>query len=242
MPASVPDYQYSYFVGALMFVAVWAALYIFSREHRAQMLWGSLVAAPFAFTGFLFIPEYWSPPSLFNWAQRYGISIEDVLWSAAVGGIASSLSEILFHQRLERMRHRSGRRRYGPLLLMIGVFIALELLRPAESIYNMIIAFTTGGAVIAIIRRDLIGRMLRGAAVFSVVYLLLFAWLLLLYSDFIERYYNMANLMGVYILGVPLEEPLFAFSGGVVWTVLYEYVHAYRLVSAVPPRFVRRNA
>jgi hypothetical protein len=203
------------------------------------MLWGTLLAAPFALTGFLFIPEYWSPPSLFNLAQRYGISIEDVLWSGAVGGIASSVSEIAFHQRLEEMRQRSGERKYGPLFVMIGVFVVLELLRPADSIFNMIIAFAAGAALIAVLRRDLIGRMTRGAAVFAVVYLLLFVWFLSLYPDFIPRYYNTARLLGIYIIGVPVEEPLFAFSGGAVWTVFYEYVHAYRLVSAMPPRFVR---
>jgi hypothetical protein len=239
---AVLDYQYSYFAGALIFAAAWIALYVFAREHRAQMVWGSLIAAPFALTGFLFIPEYWSPPSLFDWAQRYGISVEDVLWSAAVGGIASSVSEILFHQRLERMRHRSGQRRYGPLFLMAGVFIVLELFRPADSITNLIIAFVAGGVVIALMRRDLVGRMLRGATVFAVVYMLLFTWFLLLYPDFIARYYNTANLVGIYLLGVPVEEPLFAFTGGAVWTVFYEYVHAYRLVSAVPPRFVRQGA
>jgi hypothetical protein len=237
----VPDYQYSYFAGALIFVAAWAGLYFFSKDHRAQMLWGTLLAAPFAFTGFLFIPEYWSPPSLFDLAQRFGISIEDVVWSGAVGGIASSVSEILFHERLQQMRERSGQRRFGPLFVMLGVFVVLELLRPADSIYNMIIAFASGAVLIGIMRRDLIGRMLRGATIFAVVYLMLFVWFLSLYPEFIPRYYNTARLLGIYILGVPVEEPLFAFSGGAVWTVFYEYVHAYRLVSALPPRFVREG-
>jgi hypothetical protein len=237
----VPDYQYSYFAGALIFAAAWTALYLFGRSHRVQMLWGTLLAIPFAFTGFLFIPEYWSPPSLFDLAQRLGICIEDVVWSGAVGGIASSVSEIFFHERLQHMRHRSGERRYGPLFVMLAVFVVLELLRPADSIYNMIIAFATGAGLIALMRRDLIGRMLRGATIFALVYLLLFVWFFSLYPEFLPRYYNTARLLGIYILGVPLEEPLFAFSGGAVWTVFYEYVHAYRLVSAVPPRFVREG-
>jgi hypothetical protein len=237
MTLPVLDYQYSYLLGAMLFVIAWVLLYLFAREHRAQMLWGTLVAAPFALTSFLFIPEYWTPPSLFDLAARYGISIEDVVWSAAVGGIASSLSEILFRQRLERMRRRSGRRRYGPLLVMVGLFIALEVARPALSIYNMILAFLAGAAMIAVVRRDLVGRMVRGAAIFAVVYLLLFVWLLSFFPEFITRYYNTAHLLGVYVLGVPVEEPVFAFTGGAVWTVLYEYVHSYRLVSAYPLRF-----
>jgi hypothetical protein len=238
---SVLGYQYSYFVGALIFIVAWVALYAFGRQHRAQMIWGSLLSAPFALTGFLFIPEYWSPPSLFNWAERFGISIEDVLWSGAVGGIAASVSEIIFHERLERMRRRLKNARYAPLIVICLVFIVLELVWPARSICNMILAFTAGSVLIALSRPDLIGRMLRGAAIFAAIYVLLFAYFLALYSDFITRYYNTENLLGLYVFGIPIEELLFAFTGGAVWSVMYEYMHSYRLVSVVPVRFARQG-
>jgi hypothetical protein len=84
------DYQYSYFVGSLIFVAAWVVFYFVTKTHRRQMIWGSVLSAPFALAGFLFIPEYWNPPSLFDLDARFGIGIEDVIWSAAVGGIASA--------------------------------------------------------------------------------------------------------------------------------------------------------
>jgi hypothetical protein len=238
---SVLDYQYSYLVGALIFVAAWIVLYVFAKQHRRQMIWGSLLSTPFALTAFLFIPEYWSPPSLFNWAQRFGISIEDFLWSAAVGGIAAAVSEIIFHERLERMRSRGGKPRYTPLILILAVVVVLELLRPAESIYNMMIAFTAGSALMAWQRPDLIGRMLRGAAIFAGVYLLLFAYFLALYRDFVPRYYNTEHLLGLYVFGIPIEELLFAYTGGAVWSVMYEYMNSYRLVSVTPLRFARQG-
>lgn len=235
------NYHYSYFVGALIFVTAWVVLYAFTKQHRGQMIWGSLLSAPFSLTGFLFIPEYWSPPSLFNWAQRLGISIEDVLWSAAVGGIASAVSEIAFRERLARMRGPAKESRYAPLIAVVAVFIVLEVFWPARSIYSMMIAFAVGSVLIACVRPDLLGRMLRGAAVFAFVYLLLFAYFLALYRDFIPRYYNTASLLGVYVLGIPIEELLFAFTGGAVWSVMYEYMYGYRLVSVVPVRFARRT-
>jgi hypothetical protein len=238
MPA--PDYQYAYFIGALIFAAAWVVLYAFAKQHRRQMIWGSLLAVPFAFTAFLFIPEYWSPPSLFDWAQRYGISIEDVLWSAAVGGIASALSEIVFHERLEGARSQFRKDRYYPLVVAIAVVVVLELVWPARSIYNMMIAFTAGAILIAWTRPDLIGRMLRGAAVFAAVYALLFVYFLALYRDFIQRYYNTEHLLGIYVAGIPIEELLFAFTGGAIWAVMYEYVQGYRLASAMPVRFTRQ--
>ena len=45
-------------------------------------------------------------------------------------------------------------------------------------------------------------------------------------------YYNLPNLLGIYVRGVPIEEVLFAATGGAVWSVAYEYVYGYRLERA----------
>src|SRR5438034_1205125 len=42
----------------------------------------------------------------------------------------------------------------------------------------------------------------------------MFVYFLLLYSDFVQRSCNVANLLGVYILGVPIEELMFDASVG----------------------------
>lgn len=52
------------------------------------------------------------------------------------------------------------------------------------------------------------------------------------YPEFVRRYYNLPNLLGVYVRGVPIEEVLFAATGGAVWSVAYEYVYGYRLERA----------
>jgi hypothetical protein len=43
---------------------------------------------------------------------------------------------------------------------------------------------------------------------------------------------NLPNLLGIYIRGVPIEELLFAATGGTIWSVAYEYEHGYRLEAA----------
>src|SRR5579864_3273378 len=100
------NYHYSYLVGTLIFSAAWTICFIAGKKYRAQIIWGSLVSAPLAISGFLFIPEYWTPPSLFNLDARFKVGIEDVLWSGAVGGIASVIGEIVLKERLSRIRQR----------------------------------------------------------------------------------------------------------------------------------------
>jgi hypothetical protein len=227
------DYELSYFFGALLFSAVWLALFMFDRRHRRQILWGSAFSAPFALTGFLFMPEYWTPPSLFDLDARIGIGIEDILWSAAVGGIASAVVEIAFASRLAPLRKRGGNpHRWAPLIIVATGIVLLELFFPDKSIYNMIVAFSLGFVSLLTVRRDLWFHGIRGGVIFAAVYMLLFVWFLSFYPEFVDRYYTHSNLWRTYWLGVPAEEFLFAISGGALWTVMFEYYHGLKFVQA----------
>jgi len=227
-------YHYSYLVGVLIFGAAWLACYLIGKSYRAEIRWGTLISAPMALTSILFVPQYWTPPSLFDLDQRIRVGIEDVLWAAAVGGIASVVAEILLKERLSALRKGVRKRHLAPFVVVVVVFIVLELWHPGKTIYNTIIAFAIGAVVIAVLRSDLIPTMLIGALSFALLYFALFLVFLFLYPGFIQRYYNIPNLLGIYVHGVPIEELLFAGTGGAVWSVAYEYVQGYRLEPAAP--------
>jgi len=228
------NYHYSYLVGVLIFGAAWLACYLIGKSYRAEIRWGTLISAPMALTSILFVPQYWTPPSLFDLDQRVRVGIEDVLWAAAVGGIASVVAEILLKERLSALRKGLRKRHFAPFIVVVVVFVVLQLGHPGKTIYNTIIAFAIGTAVIAVLRSDLIPTMLTGALSFALLYFALLLIFLLLYPGFIQRYYNIPNLLGIYILGVPIEELLFAATGGAIWSVAYEYVQGYRLEPAAP--------
>ncbi len=228
------NYHYSYLVGVLIFGAAWVACYVLGKKYRAEIRWGTLIAAPMALTSLLFVPQYWTPPSLFNLDQKIRVGIEDVLWAAAVGGIASVVAEILLKERLSAIRKAARKRHFAPFVVVVVVFIALEFWHPGKTIYNTIIAFAVGALVIAYLRSDLLPTMLTGALSFTILYFALFLIFLCLYPGFIQRYYNIPNLLGIYVVGVPVEELLFAGTGGAIWSVAYEYVQGYRLAPALP--------
>jgi hypothetical protein len=225
----LPDYHYSYLVGVLIFGAAWLVCLVLGKKYRAEIRWGSLISAPMALTNILFVPQYWTPPSLFDLDQKIRVGIEDFLWAAAVGGIASVIGEIILRERLSRLRKTARKRHYTPFAVVVLVFVPLEIWHPGRTIYNTIIAFAVGALVIAFLRSDLIPSMLVGALSFAALYFALFLIFLALYPEFIQRYYNIPNLLGIYLLGVPIEELLFAASGGAIWSVAYEYVQGYRL-------------
>lgn len=230
----MPDYHYSYLVGVLIFGAAWVVCYIVGKKYRAEIRWGTLIAAPMALTSLLFIPQYWTPPSLFDLDNKIRVGIEDVLWAAAVGGIASVVGEILLEERLSTIRKAGRRRHFAPFVILVVVFVALEYWHPGKTIYNTIIAFAVGALVVAYRRSDLVPTMLTGALSFAVLYFALFLCFLFLYPEFVRRYYTIQNLLGIYVAGVPIEELLFAATGGAIWSVAYEYVQGYRFAPAAP--------
>jgi hypothetical protein len=233
------NYHYSYLIGALLFGAAWLAVFLFGKRYRAQILWGTLISAPLALTSILFIPQYWTPPSLFNLDQRFRVGIEDVLWAAAVGGIASAIGETILRERLAARRKLPRKRHYFPFAVLVLVFLLLEFSRHNKTIYNTIISFTVCALIVTFLRADLILTMLAGAFDFTLLYFALFVYFLLLYPDFIQRFYNVPNLLGIYVWKVPIEELLFAASGGTVWSIAYEYVQGYRFSPDRPLRLVQ---
>ncbi len=228
----MPSYHYSYFIGTLIFVAAWVACFWIGKSYRPQMIWGTLVSMPFALTSLLFIPQYWQPPSLFNLDTRFHVGIEDFLWAGAVGGIASILGEYILKERLAETRRSHRRIHYAPFVVVGILFLVLQLWHPNKTIYNMVISFAVGAVVVAFMRPDLIRLMLTGALNFTVLYLLLFVYFLILYPDFVKRYYTLQNFLGIFIFGVPIEELMFASTGGAIWSAAYEYLQGYRLTSA----------
>ena len=70
----LPSYHFSYLVGVLIFWVAWVACSIFGKTYRAEIRWGTLIAAPLALTSLLFVPQYWTPPALFRQRIKDGIA------------------------------------------------------------------------------------------------------------------------------------------------------------------------
>ena len=230
--------HFSYLVGALLFDAAWLACYLIGRRYRPQIIWGTGVTAPLALTSFLFVPQYWTPPSLFDLDARFRVGIEDFLWAGAVGGIASVVGEIVLKERLAAHRKERHKKHYTPFIVMVVVFLICWARYPQKNIYNTAIAFLACALVVAFLRSDLIPTILIGATAFTILNFLLFVYFLWLFHGFIDHYYTLSNISGIRLFGVPIEELMFASTGGAVWSVAYEYFQGYRFTPGQGLRLV----
>ena len=220
-------YHYVWVAWSTAFLLPWALVYLAFREHRHEMWWASVGMAPFGLTEPLFVPAYWNPPSLFELAQRTGFDIESVVFSFAIGGIGAALYNGMMHRSLEpivleeRRTHWHSWHRWA-LATPFALFPVLYLL-PWNPIYAGIAAMMVGATVAVLCRPDLVRGTLIGGFLFLALYTVFLIALKWSAPGYIEQVWNLPALSGVLIYGLPLEEMLFGFSFGLMWTGIYEH-------------------
>ncbi|MFQ5445997.1 MAG: lycopene cyclase domain-containing protein [Saprospiraceae bacterium] len=188
----------------------------------------------FGFTEPLFVPEYWSPPSLFDLAAHTGFDLESLVFSFAIGGIGVVLYRLIYPSDLapvkphEKQHRRHMLHRYI-LFSPVAVFVLLAALTSLIHIYCGVIALFLGGVATLYCRPDLNFKIWGGGLLFMLLYIGYFGSLLLVYPRYVDLYWNLDALSGLKVLGIPLEELMFAFTFGMYWSGLYEHLFWYRL-------------
>ena len=81
-----------------------------------------------------------------------------------------------------------------------------------------------GGLFAWYCRPDLKKKMLASAFIFLILYFLYFLILIALSPGYVEQVWNLKAISGILILGIPLEELLFALSFGFLWSSIYEHI------------------
>jgi lycopene cyclase-like protein len=191
------------------------------------MLWASLFTMPFGLTEPLFVPEYWSPPSLFDLARRTGFDIESLIFCFAIGGVGAVLYNILTRQRREptHLAERRKPRHKFHLWALAAPFLSFPVLYmfPWNPIYPAIVAMTVGAAAAALYRPDLIQKSWIGGFLFLGYYVVFLAGLEWTAPGYIARVWNLEVLSGLTVADMPLEELLFAITFSAYWSGVYDH-------------------
>ena len=229
-------YDYAYLIGSLLLLAVWFGLFVAKPGLRRKILRVSLATVFLGVTEIFFIPKYWEPLTLFDFGNRYHMDIESFIFSFAVGGIAATIYEFMTGEGEKRLAHRvqhQTRHQFHTLAVLspIVVFAFFFLLTPLNPIYSAIIGLIFGALATAWCRPDLAGAIKKGALLFTGLYFAVF-WLtfVLLFPSYVPMYWRLSELSGSLIIGVPIEELLFAGSLGAMWGGLYEHLTWHKLV------------
>jgi hypothetical protein len=223
----IMDYSYAYLIGTLIFGFVWLTLFFVRKDTRKEMLLVSL------FIGILaplwapwFFRDYWNP--LYAWF----FGIEDFLYGFFAGGIVSVIYEIIFGRRLSKRRTLAYLWTYifGILLFIAAIVFGVLWHIYTNAIYSAFSAYAVFTLGLLWFRRDLILNAFISGFLFVAVTFVFYTLFTFLFPGIIQAWWQLEYLSGLYILGIPIEELVWAFGMGFAGGPLYEFIVGRRTV------------
>lgn len=227
---------YPYFCFSLaLFILALLCLTLAARYRKPILLCG-LLAVPAAALEIFFVPDYWHPVRLSNFI----VGAEDILFSFSVGIVSCCVAFAPFRGWYRWNICRSPIiKRYAIVLLsfLAGLLILLYSGMPvmAAALFSMLsIALVLKGHM-----RNLWPISATGALSFALIYLILMKAGFALWPHWLQQW-NLRNLTGHYLFGVPLEEIAWAFLYGAMHPFAISYIFGFKVrsvrLSTVPAR------
>ena len=238
--------NFVWFIWSLALIGIWGIIYVAYPKARKQMLRASLYTMPFGLTEPLFVPEYWHPPSLFNLAHRTGFDIESLIFCFGIGGLGVILYDLIFkidHEKMSiaKVHHPRHRFHFWTLLAPILIFPLLYFLTDWNVIYDATLAMFLAGLAALWCRPDLKAKIWVGGLLFLLFYAVYFLLLALLAPGYVEKVWTLSALSGIAVFGIPIEELLFAFTFGMLWSSYYEHL-TWQKIKSLPLHHSKTNA
>ncbi|ETW22635.1 lycopene cyclase domain-containing protein [Mycobacterium gastri] len=221
----------AYLIGVAGLMLIWLAFWIRADSgRRMTMLRVSGITALTGLAEPLFLSAYWNPPSLFDLNDRLGVDIESVAFSFAAGGmIAAIYTGLRARSRKSLRQPRWGRPvQIVALVIPIPVFVALVATTNVNPIYITIIALSAGVTATCACWPARIPMICAAGFLFMGLYFGCFVTFTAVYPDYLSRVWNLPALSGVMVVGVPVEELLFALSYGFMYSGVAEYFANYK--------------
>ena len=239
--------HYVWLIWSSAFLIPWAALYLATPALREVMWRASLATMLFGLTEPIFVPKYWTPPSLFELTERTGFDIESLVFSFALGGIGTVLYDAFAGRELVRAtaalrhapQHRLHRLHRWALLLPFAAFVPLYFL-PWNSIYAVLTCLLLGAIASNVCRPELRRKSIVGGLLFLALYAVFMLGLKSLAPGYIGAVWNLPALRVGLLYGIPTEELMFGFAFGLYWSGVYE--HYTWTVAGDPIRASRQSS
>ncbi len=194
------------------------------------MLFGSVLLTPMALTEPFFVPTYWRPDSILNHPK---LSVEDFIFCFAIGGIIAICYEFVMGSALDHYRlHRTIRYVFFQLLFLLSggiILFVFYLILRLEFIYATYLFAITEISIFTVLRRDLLRKIIYSGIIFGTFYSTVYIVFSILFPIRFVHMWNIRDLSGIFVLGMPLEEIVWAFLIGAVAAPFYELIFSLEL-------------
>ncbi len=190
------------------------------------MWWSSLLLLPAGLTEPFFVPSYWSPDVLIESIKPF--DLESFIFVFAIGGIAAVSYEFLTKKRLAKYCTCKGVCKcFNIYAVTLLSFIITELFLDIGFMYDSFIAMAITSLTVIIKKPYFRKETFVGGLIFLAIYFISFKLTTLFDPNFVTQW-TLENLSGIIFVGVPIEEYVFAFLFGTVWSPIYEIFKCYK--------------
>ncbi|TSC91163.1 MAG: hypothetical protein G01um10142_102 [Parcubacteria group bacterium Gr01-1014_2] len=222
------DYKYAYLIGVLSILfPIWLFLLIRRKDLRKEILLTSIVIGLLGpFSELLYLRDYWHPETI----GTYPFGPEGFLFGFLLSGIAVSIYEEVYGRHLYRVKKLQ--RPLFVLFFVIGfllIVLPLVFLAGLNSIYATTIGLLAIATTVVFLRRDLVAHSLIGGLLTGVIMFLSYVVFLFIFPEAVGRWWSLQNVSSILILGIPIEELIWAFAVGATIGPIYEFLLGYRL-------------
>jgi len=221
-------HTYPYLGGSLVLLGISLLALALCRGQWRPMLLSGLLAVPYTLGGAEITPAYWRPVRV----AFFLTSPEDIMFAFAGGVLVWPIAGWPMRRRLVfRFRLSSLALAYLPFgLLAVALYLPCKLLGLPVMAAVMIPAGALWLLLVGL-RPRLWPVALAGGICFPLLHLAVAFAVFRMWPHFL-RQFNLANLSGILVLGVPLEELAWALAFGAVWPLVMACVFEARLVAS----------
>jgi hypothetical protein len=210
-----------YLFAATCLTATFALGWLLCPDLRRSSLVAAVALAPFAVMGFVFVPAYWQPDHAFTFIR--GVGVEDVLFCFACGGVCWVVAASGTGVRCEPLPATGG-------------FLARLLAWAGIALFGGVVAWWAGCGILAAVilgfvfsglvvlcRIPRASRLiLPGAIGFTLVYAAV-SWIVLTVYPAAAGFWVADAISGRRVLGLPVEELVWALGFGATWPVVFAF-------------------
>lgn len=211
-------YPYLYLKAVLVGVVVWAVLFSIKKSQRKEMLAMGLIGAMLVpLQELWYTQDYWHPEYIGNWPW-----IEDMLFGFFALGVSAVIYESLPFKHLKEIKKYRGHPLVFVSLVLLGGLGMVLLVPFMNSIYAASLAFFAAWAIILMVRRDLFVPSIISGLLVMGLSILTYRLLFIKAPNLINAWWELENISGFLVAGIPVEELLWFFTMGLFGGSLYE--------------------
>ena len=217
------NFQYAYLIGDFLIgLPPWLVLFALRKDLRKEILLSSVSIGVLALLwGPWFLKDYWHPESLNMWRASSG----DFMYGFFFGGIASVIYEEVFGKCYAKRKDRKHHWSWFILpLAALGVLVFnVPVLLGVNSMHAGIATLLAIFCFMIYFRRDLLVDALMSGVLVGLVTLCGYLVFIALFPGIIHAWWELPNISGILVMGIPIEELLWAFGLGMAGGPFYEF-------------------